>query len=74
MDNATPKQMSYLRKLYYKADEIGYESYDMFDDLHAEHLTRNDASTLIDYKTNPTAKQILESQVKQIIKQLGEKI
>jgi hypothetical protein len=69
---ASTKQMSFLRKLYYKSDLINYESYDIFDDSHQNYLKAEDASTLISYKMNKDI--TLESEAREIIKNLETQI
>lgn len=67
---ATTRQMSYLRKLYYKSDEINYESYDLFDESNKDLIDQMDASALINYMTDENNKHTYKQQAHEIINNL----
>lgn len=67
---ATPAQMSFLRKLYYKCSETQYSSYDIFDNIHAKYLSQDDAHILIEYKKRADVSSWYKEDAMRIIRRI----
>lgn len=67
--------MSYLRKLFYKSDLTKYESYDIFDDSHAQYLSADDASMLINRMVNKAYQtEIGREDIRELLTKLEDQI